>query len=255
MLVALGVSIVAGSCERSGDPSPRQPPPIEVSGGSVEERYGAMRTIRLAGGRAYDLHSFPVELARAELVIDDLRFERDLRTSLTESGARIVVNGGFWDRDNEPEGLAISGGRELTPFDLELGGGVLVVRNRRAELLDAEEFTLPSDVDFAVQCKPRLVVGGANNLRRDDGRRAQRTALCIRDEGRVVDLILAVSEVREAGPSLYELALALVEHGCEQALNLDGGPSSGAVWREGDRIATLPSRSPLRFAIRVHARD
>lgn len=227
---------------------------MHVSGGSDDDRFERVRTIRLSEGRSYDLHSFPIDLASSELVFEDLHFERDLRSSLSESGARIVVNGGFWDRDNEPEGLAISGGREITPFDPELGGGVLAIRNGRAELLDAEAFALPSGVDFAVQCKPRLVVGGANNIRRDDGRRAQRTALCIRDEGRTLDLVLAVSAVREEGPSLYELALALLEHGCESALNLDGGPSSGAAWREGDRIATLPTRSPLRFAIRVHAR-
>lgn len=233
---------------------PLQPPPVHVSGGSDDDRFQQVRTVRLAEGRSYDLHTFPIDVASSELVFEDLNFRRDLRASLSASGARIVVNGGFWDRDNEPEGLAISGGREITPFDLELGGGVLVIRNDRAELHDAEAFTLPSDVDFAVQCKPRLIVAGANNIRRDDGRRAQRTALCIRDEGRTLDLVLAVSAVREEGPSLYELALALLEHGCENALNLDGGPSSGAVWREGDRIASLPTRSPLRFAIRVHAR-
>jgi hypothetical protein len=43
----------------------------------------------------------------------------------------------------------------------------------------------------------------------------------------------------------------LVSRGCEGALNLDGGPSTGVAWREGGKIHALAPRGPLRHAIAV----
>ena len=77
-------------------------------------------------------------------------------------------------------------------------------------------------------------------LRRDDHKRAARTAACIRNGGRELDLVLAWTRNSDKdGPGLAQLARWLAEpildgdgSGCEAALNLDGGPSTGIVLAE-----------------------
>jgi hypothetical protein len=42
-----------------------------------------------------------------------------------------------------------------------------------------------------------------------------------------------------------------VSRGCQHALNLDGGPSTGVAWREPDGTHALAPRGPLRHAIAI----
>ncbi len=93
---------------------------------------------------------------------------------------------------------------------------------------------------------------GAPNVRRDDGHRAERTALCVHGEGRALDVVVARSP--EGGPSLFALASYLATSGCEEAPNLDGGPSTGVAFREGDAVNEERPRGPIRHAIVVSAR-
>src|SRR5262249_21620064 len=145
---------------------------------------------------------------------------------LTRSGAELVVNAGFFDPDGKPIGLAVSDGAVLSRLRTNLSGGVLTSDGSRAELFPAEGFTLSDGTKFAIQCRPRLVVDQNANVKSDDGKRAERTALCTRDEGRTVDVVIVrgSDDGESPGPSLFALARHLTNGGCEAALNLDGGP-------------------------------
>lgn len=160
-------------------------------------------------------------------------------------GALLAINGGFFDRDFEAEGYVVSKGEVISEWDVDIGGGVITGRDGRAEQHDGEVFVTPRDPpEWAIQAKPRLVVNGALNIRSDTGLRAARTALCLKNEGR--ELMVAVIPAEESeGPTLYELGQQLVREGCEEALNLDGGPSTGFV--APDR-ASMP-RGPIRHAV------
>lgn len=210
------------------------------------------------GGRAFRLHEFRVTLAEAELRVVDVRMARALDRVLERLGAALVVNGGYYGLRGEPEGLAITEGRVVSQFLARLGGGVIAARDGRARLLDAERDPVPceGEAEFAVQCKPRLVVDGRPNVRSDDGRRADRTALCLRAGGTVLDVVVARSDDADGGggPTLYRFARLLAERGCEDALNLDGGPSTGVAWREARGIRFLAPRSPVRHALAVRLR-
>ncbi len=204
-------------------------------------------------GARYRLHAFRVPLARARLEVVDVGMTRGLDAALRARGATLVVNGGFFGLRGEPEGLVVSGGRMLSPFLARIGGGVLAARGGLARLFAAEAPPAPGDVDFAVQCRPRLVVDGAVNIRSDDGRRADRTALCLRDGGGVLEVVVARGADDEGrdGPTLHALARLLAARGCAQALNLDGGPSTGAAWREAGGVRVLPPRGPVRHAVAI----
>ena len=208
----------------------------------------------LPGGQSYQLYRFPVPLERARLDVVDLGLERTLEATLRDKSASVAVNGGFFDRSGQPLGLVIARGHEIAPFAAALGGGVVALADGRAHLHDAEGFTLPRGTTWAVQCRPRLVVDGQVNIRSDDGKRADRTAICLREEGSVLELVIARTESAggKDGPTLRSFAERLRLMGCRDALNLDGGPSTGAAWREQGEVNTLATKGMVRHALLVH---
>jgi uncharacterized protein YigE (DUF2233 family) len=193
--------------------------------------------------------SFPIE--RYDLVIEDVGMTTALDAVLRRSNGEVAVNAGFFDRDGKALGLAISGGAKLAPLAKSLSGGVLTIDGERARLFPSENLELPEGTRFAIQCRPRLVVDGAPNVKRDDGKRSERTALCIRDGGKTIDVLVvrAKDTADEAGPSLFALGGFLARRGCEGALNLDGGPSTGVAWREGEEVREEGPRGPIRHAL------
>jgi hypothetical protein len=117
-------------------------------------------------------------------------------------------------------------------------------------------------VRLAVQCGPRLVEhDGTIGIHRDDGRRYARTAACVREGGRTLDFVLvwnAGDPMR--GPGLLSFARMLLASPsfvgdaapCERALNLDGGPSTGAFVR-GRPALSHDALGPVPFALVARA--
>lgn len=169
-------------------------------------------------------HAATFTLSDVTLAIEDLHMSTHLDDVARASAAAAVINGGFFDPEGEPLGLAVSSGVRLAPLRPALSGGVLWIRDGVAHLSATEDYR-ESVVDFAIQCRPRLVVGSHVNIRSDDGRRAERTAICLQDGGKTVEVLIA--ENAGTGPTLFQLAQELQSSGCEEALNLDGGPSTG----------------------------
>jgi uncharacterized protein YigE (DUF2233 family) len=179
-----------------------------------------------------------------------------LDTVLTRTSASFVVNGGFFDPDGKPVGLVVSEGAVVSKLARSLSGGVLTSDGAHVELFPAEGFSLPDGGIFAIQCRPRLVVERTPNVKSDDGKRAERTALCTRDAGRTLDVVIVrgSDDGESPGPSLFALARHLADVGCESALNLDGGPSTGAAWREANEVKLLAPRGPVRHVLAFRER-
>lgn len=172
--------------------------------------------------------------------------------------ARIAVgvNGGFFDPALNASGLLVSEGNVVARKRSGGGSGIVIVKARRARLLKRDE-AVPRAVDFAVQCGPRLIeTNGSIGIRSDDGKRAARTALCLRNAGRTLDFVIALAQPRLGdGPGLLELARTLARpiapsdtSGCEAALNLDGGPSTGLTLKRAPELRRDPL-GPVPFAI------
>jgi Phosphodiester glycosidase len=237
----------------SAPPAPTAPPASSSAGATAPTRGRAITPeLTSAEDEDVELHVFSFRVAEARFDVVDLGMSRDLEGALAQTHASLAVNGGYFAPSTQAEGLVIAAGKTLSPFVPALGGGVIVIHGGRAELVDAANFTPPADADFAIQAKPRLVVGGAVNLRGDDGRKAERTALCVRDEGRSVEAIFAHGKgLAVGGPTLTLLAEMLASRGCEGALNLDGGPSSGAAWQGEARVEVRPPRAAIRHALTI----
>jgi uncharacterized protein YigE (DUF2233 family) len=209
--------------------------------------------VSLPDGSTATVRVFSLPLSHVSVAIRDVGMSTDLEAARSASNASLVVNGGFYSTTNEPEGVALTDGRSLSAFSRGLGGGVVAVTRGAARMLDAETFAPRqlAGAGFAIQCRPRLVVDGRANVRTDDGRRADRTALCLRDHGHTLDVVVARTDdpLGGGGPTLYAFARALQARGCTDALNLDGGPSTGAAWVDAGGVHALPPRMPVRHAV------
>lgn len=212
-----------------------------------------------------------LEVSQVEVTVEATPHKRlePLAERLRE--ALLVTNSGFFEPDDSPSGVVISGGVVRHGPGPRGGSGVLTVGPygvsvRPIDTRDGGSFTHDGDVITAVQCGPRLVeADGSPGIYRHDGRFAARTVACVRDGGRTLDLT-ATWDVSDGmrGPELYDLALLLAgpsplgDHtGCESALNLDGGPSTGIFLRAlatGHMVFRHAPLRPTPWAIVVRAK-
>lgn len=263
-LVLAAAAVGAGGKRRGGGAARVLPPapaggaasgasgasdPSDASEGDGADDAGDDTSI-VEDARRYEVKTWSFSLERFTMHVEDVGMTTELGDVLRRTNAELVVNGGFFDPNGKALGLAISDGVPLSRLSKAMSGGVLTTDGERARLWESETFTLPEATRFAIQCKPRLVVDGAPNVRRDDGRRSERTALCVRDGGRTVDVVVVRDEAGDlGGPSLFALGRFLARRGCESALNLDGGPSTGVAWRDEGGVRALAPRGGVRHAV------
>jgi hypothetical protein len=211
-----------------------------------------------AEGESFRAHAWTFVTADVSFAIVDLGMRRTLEDALGP-GDRLAINGGFFDTDGAALGLTVSRGKRLSRFSETMSGGVFSITHGVARVDATEDYDATRPVDFAVQCRPRLVVAGKANVKRSDGHGAERTALCVREDGRIVEVVVAIPSGTDAGPSLFAMGHYLAEQlHCDDALNLDGGPSTGAAYRAASSdaaVSRVTPRGPLRHAVVVATGD
>lgn len=245
-VVLVAMAVLAGGCRRRGGDTRGHVPAPTGGAAAVGDAGDAL----IEDARAYEVRTWRMPLERYDVTIEDVEMTTSIAAVRRRTSGDLVINGGFFDELGKPLGLAVSGGTELSPLARRLSGGVVTVGpGPHARLFASETFERREGTSFALQCRPRLVVSGKPNVKSDDGKRSERTALCLRDGGRTIDVVLVRGD--EGGPSLFALGRWLVARGCEDALNLDGGPSSGAAWRDEavGEDESLPPRGPIRHAV------
>lgn len=139
---------------------------------------------------------------------------------LKKSGARVVVNGGYFDGQGAPMGLRVARGARQNRVR-SANWGVFWIAKGRARISHTKDYAPATRPLEAIQCGPRLVVNGrVTDLKHQWGRR---TGIGIDGQGRVV---LAVSD---GELTLRDWAKIFADRGglnCPNALNLDGGGST-----------------------------
>ncbi|MET0385588.1 MAG: phosphodiester glycosidase family protein [Polyangiales bacterium] len=203
--------------------------------------------------RRVPVHRFRLPVQGLAVEVVDLSYERVLHDALED--ADLVVNGGFWGWVDAGRrtliGLVSAGGRELSPLRHALDGGVLALHEGKARITASRGYRGPrgsQPVTLALQCRPRLLVDGALVNKLDTRGHAARTAVCVRDAGATLDVY--ATDPRTLGPTLAELGQFLLAQGCEQALNLDGGPSTAAAFREQGEVVRIGAGRELPYALR-----
>jgi len=220
------------------------------------------QAVSLAPGitRAQDsMDGAPVHLVRVRPGITRWRFLRpsdpdgSLRVEdVSNNDAPLVaLNGGYFDVDGSPMGLMVHEGREVNPMRKTDWGVFWLDRKGRGHLHHRLKFRWPAwadKVDFALECGPRVRVGGEAIQVRPGT--ARRTLVGVRRDG---DLIIAVFPTRvgllAAGRWLHE------RWEVDDLLNLDGGSSTQLALRDGGVWRTLARGVPVPVLIGVYSVD
>lgn len=171
---------------------------------------------------------YTADLKHVRLVVVDARTEARSAATVEvlrrEAGARVAVNGTFFDEKLRPLGLQISEGTMRAPLRAADWGVLFVDADGRAGLVHTRDFEASETIDFAVQCGPRVVIDGE-----PPGlvpQVARRTGACVLTPDSVA---LFVVDAPVSAPALADWLAASRDRGglgCRDALLLDGGPST-----------------------------
>jgi hypothetical protein len=193
--------------------------------------------------------------ARVQAVrFDQARYQ--LKLLSPEGGVRVpadappdalaIWNGGYFEPDLKPSGLVVDQGREVAPPS---SGSALLLLGDRFSLVRFREAPPARLRESALQVWPFLIEpGGGDGIRRDDGRRARRSAIGLDDAGRGL-----LAGVVGDGVSLFELMTLCRQLGAVVAANLDGGPSTGFALAAAPAWK-VPSETPVANALVLRAR-
>lgn len=200
------------------------------------------------------LHAFQIDLSNYKLS-SQLASHHHQKTifinrSTIKPNALITINGGFFMPNFKLLGLRINNGKILSPLKNISWWGVFVTQNNRAQIVSQQKYHYSSDISFAIQAGPRLIING-NIPKLKDGI-AQRSALGITKNGKV---IIAITE--NLSLTTRELAKIMKKSqaqgglACNNALNLDGGSSSQLYAHIGSFYLNIPSLRPVADMIVV----
>ena len=176
--------------------------------------------------------------------------------AMRASGCMAGSNGGFFEqRPFAPVGLLLCNGQpvgQLNPTSWMRG--VFAVRSQQASLESTDTFRASPDLTDAVQSGPWLVRTGRVETDNENSRMAPRTFICHDQRG---NWALGAS-----GPcTLRELA-ALLKDGritsildIHDALNLDGGPSTGLWCQRSEGNFYLQEKWAVRDYVGVMPRE
>jgi len=172
-----------------------------------------------------------------------------------QTGALLVVNGGFYTEAYVATGLVVSDGA-VSGVSYQGFGGMFAVTDAGPTVRSLRE--TPYDPDealrAALQSFPLLLApGGRPAFPEEDGQQARRAVVAQDGAGRLLFLVASRGHF-----TLHQLSryLAASDLDLDVALNLDGGPSSGlylAPTSDGDRPLHVPAFAPLPAVITVHA--
>jgi uncharacterized protein YigE (DUF2233 family) len=162
-----------------------------------------------------------------------------LENSLRHAGAVAGVNGGYFHKDFTPVGLVMADGKIIHPLErAKLLSGIAGARADGSVAILRTSAYDPKKSGFlqAIQCGPMLIEGGKTVPGLESTRLARRTVVATGPGGNVALIHMTSVSLADAAeilavPGILDTWRPL------QALNLDGGTSTG-LWA-GDR-ANLP---------------
>ena len=155
-----------------------------------------------------------------------------------ETGALAVLNGGFFDANNETVSLIVQSGRVVGKSYVGRGGMFAVTADGRILLraLSDTPYDPNEALVEALQGWPLLVrPGGVRAYSHEDGQRARRSAIALDRSGHVLLIAVPTSSFTLAELSNW---LSAADLDIEAAFNLDGGASTGLLLRS----SLLPER-------------
>ena len=173
-----------------------------------------------------------------------------------ETGALMIVNGGFFRVENEksiPNGLTVINGQAFGS-SYDSFGGMLAIRDGWADVrwLAQKPYDFTEPLQAGLQSFPLLVKPGGElgfPAEFEDNLAARRTVIAQDRDGRILFIVTPRGHF-----TLHQLSLYLTDSdlNLDIALNLDGGPSTGIL--VADPREVIPSQTLLPIVILVYSR-
>ncbi len=144
-----------------------------------------------------------------------------------KKGLKFAMNGGMFNINNIPKGLYIENFKILHHLDtlsgkgnfyLQPNGVFYLTKNKDAEITETKRFVFNSNIKYATQSGPVLLIHGKINpiFKKDSKNTNIRNGVGILKNGNIV-FIMSKTEV-----NFYNFASVFKNAGCEKALYLDG---------------------------------
>ncbi|AWN74497.1 TPA: phosphodiester glycosidase family protein [Legionella anisa] len=166
------------------------------------------------------------------------------------SKALLSINGGFFDHEFNPLGLRINNKKLINPLKRISWWGIFYIKNNQAYISSLKHFNQDSDIDFAIQSGPRLLI-----KRRIPSLKpgiADRSALGITEDSKII--ILVSTNAAMTTSKLAQL-LRSPPLSCVDAINLDGGSSSQLYAHIGPFLLNVHGFSNVSDAVIVKKRE
>lgn len=238
----------------TSDPSPLPTPtPVPLDTGWRQLKTGMeQRTLNVFDEEGEWRESVTILRLEPALYRFDVAYRPGLPQSLAtwqaETGALLVVNGGFYTEKYEATGLIVSEG-SASGVSYDGFGGMFVVTEAGPQIRSLQDtpYNPGEGLRAGLQSFPLLVKpGGRVGFPEEDGQRARRTVVARDQVGRLLFLVAPRGYF-----TLHQLSHYLVNSDLDLdvALNLDGGPSSGMLLREPALF--VPAFVPLPAVITV----
>lgn len=162
------------------------------------------------------------------------------------SKALLSINGGFFDNQFNPLGLRITNKKLENPLKRISWWGIFYIKNNKASISSLNHFNYDSDIDFAIQSGPRLLI--KRKIPSLKAGEADRSALGITVDGKIIILVStnAAMSTRQLAHLLKSPPLS-----CTDAINLDGGSSSQLYAHIGSFLLNVHGFSNVSDAIIV----
>lgn len=160
------------------------------------------------------------------------------RDRFAELPDRVLINGGYFDAQGQPDALLINGSSQTGRLRHDSPYSGFVWADAAGIVHIARAGEAPASAAWAIQTGPLLVEQGRSGINTTTSV-AQRSVIALR-RGQVL-------VIRTGRIGLKELADGLVETGIEMAINLDGGPSSALQARIAGASVDRPGTTKVPY--------
>lgn len=200
------------------------------------------------------IHVFKIKLTEQQLKLVNYQDIHDpypsIRQYAEHDHAHLAINGGFFDKKQQPLGLRISQNLQTNGFKNISWWGVFHIQNHKPSIASARQFSTKQNIEFAIQAGPRLIIDKKIPSLRPGY--AERTALCVLSSQEMAIIVTQYFPM-----TLTQLAHILSQDplNCQSALNLDGGSSTQFYAKFPDFFLHMPGLTSVSDAITVLPRN
>ncbi len=166
--------------------------------------------------------------------------------------ATLIVNGNFFNEDDQALGLLVADG-VVYGSSFQGFGGLFQVQNGQPRIRSTirEPYDSSEGLEQAVQAFPMLVLDGAAIYEREDNDISRRTIIGQDSSGRVLLMVTPLVGLTLPALSAY---LPTTDMGLTAALNLDGGRSTMLSVQAGNVSYTLRSFDSVPTVLAIYPR-